>query len=160
MLQSVDVGIRSLEEFREVADSMLLDEVAELSAGLSGSRILHLSATPYGGGVAELLRSLVPLERDLGLDVDWKIISGDEAFFTVTKRIHNGLQGARVDLSDSDRRSFLDANEANARNLGRRYDIIVVHDPQPAALPNFLERKDARWIWRCHVDTGAPDPAT
>ena len=160
MLQSVDVGDKSLEEYREVSGTPLLDEIAALAADLDETRILHLSATPYGGNVSELLHSLIPLERNLGLNVDWKIISGSPEFFAVTKRIHNGLQGARSELNDEDRRLYLDGNQANASALNRPYEIIVVHDPQPAALPRYLDQKNARWIWRCHVDTGTPDPAT
>src|SRR5665811_1894667 len=89
MLQSVDVGQRSIEDYRGIAPDELLDELLQTAADLRGLRVLNLNATPYGGGVAELLRSTVPLMNDLGLLAEWKIISGDQDFFKVTKTIHN-----------------------------------------------------------------------
>ena len=100
MLASVDVGASSLASYRGLAPDDLLDAVAEAARALRGARVLHLNATPYGGGVSELLRSVIPLLNDQGLVADWRIISGDEPFFQVTKAIHNGLQGAVVTLSD------------------------------------------------------------
>ena len=97
MLELVDVGERSLASYRGTAPDELLDAVAKAAAALRGARILHVNATPYGGGVSELLRSVVPLLNDQGMVAHWRIISGDEPFFQVTKTIHNGLQGAPRD---------------------------------------------------------------
>lgn len=160
MLQTVDIAPRRLEDYRASIGSDALDELRALAAPLRGARVLQINATPYGGGVSELLRSLVPLERDLGLVADWKIISGDEAFFDVTKRLHNGLQGARVAISPVDRDRYVVANRANATQLEEEYDVIIVHDPQPAALLTLHGKGTARWVWRCHIDTASPDPET
>ena len=103
LLQKVDVGSRSLEAYRGLAPDETLDAIREAAEVLQDARVLHLNATPYGGGVSEMLRSLVPLQSDLGLDAEWKVISGDDAFFKVTKRIHNGLQGAELSLSQEER---------------------------------------------------------
>lgn len=103
MLQDVDVGERSLEAYRGIAPEEILVAVLQLAEGLRGARVLHLNATPYGGGVSELLRSLVPLTNDLGLVADWKVISGDDAFFRVTKAMHNALQGAERGLTENER---------------------------------------------------------
>jgi trehalose synthase len=158
MLQTVDVAPRRLDDYRDVIGSDAFDELRVLAAPQRGARVLQINATAYGGGVSELLRSLVPLERDLGLVADWKIISGDDAFFEVTKRLHNGLQGAAMDLSERDRDRYLAGNRANAEQLEEEYDVIIVHDPQPAALLGLHGKGAARWIWRCHIDTGSPDP--
>lgn len=158
MLQTVDIAPRRLDDYRETIGSEALEELRTLAAPLRGARVLQINATPYGGGVSELLRSLVPLERDLGLVADWKIISGDDAFFDVTKRLHNGLQGAPVNLSGIDRERYLAASQANARQLEEEYDVVIIHDPQPAALLQLCGKGAARWIWRCHIDTGSPDP--
>lgn len=96
MLQAVDVGKRSLAAYRGVAPEALLDGLERVAAPLRGLRVLQLNATPYGGGVSELLRSAVPLLNDLGLVVDWKVIPGDKRFFESTKAIHNGLPGRRA----------------------------------------------------------------
>ncbi len=158
MLQTVDIAPRRLDDYRGTIGSDALDELRALAAPLRGARVLQINATPYGGGVSELLRSLVPLERDLGLVADWKIISGDGTFFDVTKRLHNGLQGAPVSLSGLDQDRYLAANEANARQLEEEYDVVIIHDPQPAAILELRGKGPTRWIWRCHIDTGAPDP--
>lgn len=158
MLQTVDLAPRRLDDYRRLIGADAFDELRALAAPLRGARVLQINATAYGGGVSELLRSLVPLERDLGLVADWKIISGDDAFFDVTKRLHNGLQGARVALSPVDRDRYLAANRANARQLEEEYDVIIIHDPQPAALLELRGKGSSRWIWRCHIDTGSPYP--
>ena len=85
MLQAVDVGVESIDNYESTISSARIVEIRELAKKLHGARILHLNATPYGGGVSELLRSELPLLRDLGLNVDWKVIFGDERFFNITK---------------------------------------------------------------------------
>ncbi len=158
MLQTVDVGQRSIDDYQQIAPEAILEELRRVAKDLRGARILELNATPYGGGVSELLRSSVPLLDSLKLVADWKIISGDEGFFQVTKAIHNGLQGARQELTDGDRATYRRTAERNARALEERYDFVVVHDPQPAAILGLHGKGDATWVWRCHIDTSAPDP--
>ena len=158
MLLTVDVGERTLDAYRGVAPDVILDGLRELSAELRGLRVLQLNATPYGGGVSELLRSSVPILSDLGLVAEWKVISGDERFFSVTKAIHNGLQGAERGLSESERAIYAATSERNAALLEEVYDVIVVHDPQPAAILPLRGKGNARWIWRCHIDTASPNP--
>jgi trehalose synthase len=158
MLELVDVGESSLESYRGAAPDELLDAVARAARALRGARVLHLNATPYGGGVSELLRSVVPLLNDLGLDADWRIISGNEPFFQVTKTIHNGLQGADVHLSEADKERYLATSRDNAAGFDTSYDFIFIHDPQPAALVDLTGKGRARWIWRSHIDTSKPRP--
>jgi trehalose synthase len=158
MLDLVDVGESSLASYRGVAPDDLLDAVARTARALRGARVLHLNATPYGGGVSELLRSVVPLLNDQGLQADWRIISGDEPFFQVTKAIHNGLQGAPVDLTDTEKARYLATSRANAAGFDADYDFIFIHDPQPAALLEFAGKGKARWIWRSHIDTARANP--
>ena len=130
-----------------------------LAAPVRGARVLHVNATPYGGGVAEILRSAIPLFRDLGIVADWKLITGDEQFFSVTKAIHNALQGAERVLTNAEERTYLEYSARNAELLEEEYDIVVVHDPQPLPLPELHGRGSARWVWRCHIDTSEPNPA-
>jgi trehalose synthase len=159
VLQSVDVGELSLEAYRGTATDELLARVREAAAGLRGLRVLHVNATAYGGGVSELLGSVVPLLRDLGLHADWHTISGDQHFFEATKVMHNALQGAERDLTEEER-SLFRANSALNTNGLDGYDVVMVHDPQPAALPQTAGKGSARWIWRCHIDTSRPNPGT
>jgi trehalose synthase len=156
MLHSVDVGIQSIADYGPSAGVDVVDQLRTLAEPLRGARILHLNATPYGGGVAEILRSEVPLLRDLGLHADWKLITGDDAFFSVTKAMHNGLQGAQRDLSPAERAAYITTSTHNAQLLEEPYDLIVVHDPQPLAIRQFHGAGDTRWIWRCHIDTSEP----
>ena len=158
MLDLVDVGESSLDSYAGVAPDDLLEAVSRTAQALRGARVLHVNATPYGGGVSELLRSVVPLLNDQGLRADWRIISGDEPFFQVTKAIHNGLQGAEVQLSDADKARYLATSRANAAGFDLDYDFIFIHDPQPAALLGFTGKGRARWIWRSHIDTANANP--
>jgi trehalose synthase len=102
MLQTVDVGERSIRSYRGIVPEEILDELVREADSLRGARVLHLNATPYGGGVSELLRSTVPLLNYLALIADWKVISGDDEFFRVTKKIHNNLQGAAETLTEEE----------------------------------------------------------
>ena len=160
MLQRVEVGPLRLDAYRGVVPDGLLDDLLTCARALRGARVLHVNATPYGGGVSELLRSIVPLLGDLGIVADWKIIRGDERFFRVTKKIHNGLQGASDQLTESEREAYLGASQRNAQALEEDYDFVFLHDPQPAAILGLRGTGHGRWIWRCHIDTAAPDPRT
>lgn len=153
----VEVKRKALEAYRRVVGDDMIGELRELGYRLRGLRVL-LSSTATGGGVAEMLSWVVPLERDAGLAAEWRVIAGDASFFGTTKRIHNGLQGMPVTLSAEDRADFLQHNEAAAEHLDGDWDVIVVHDPQPAAVCSFATGKGARWLWRCHVDSSQPDP--
>ena len=153
MLQTVDVGIESLDNYRSLVTEEKVEEIMKLARELSGARILNLNATPYGGGVSELLRSEIPILRDLGLHADWKIIFGDEKFFSVTKSFHNALQGAQFVLDEDIKDVYLSNNTRNAQLLEEQYDYIIVHDPQPLALLHFKGRGNCKWLWRCHIDT-------
>ena len=158
MLETVDVGRQSVALYESSAGGELLAQLRDLAAPLKGARVLHLNATPYGGGVAEILRSEIPLLRDLGLVADWKLITGDDAFFSVTKAMHNGLQGATRELTPAEQEIYLTHSARNASLLEERYDLVVVHDPQPLALLELHGMDDAKWIWRCHIDTADPNP--
>lgn len=158
MLQLVDVSQRSLDSFIPVVGEAVVEELRQLAQPLRGARVAQINATPYGGGVSELLRSIVPLERDLGLATDWSVITGADPFFTVTKDLHNALQGAKFVVTPEVRETYLSHSLMNAQLLDAPYDFIIVHDPQPAALPQLHGRESARWIWRCHIDTSEPDP--
>ena len=121
---------------------------------------LHVSATAFGGGVSEILYTLVPLMRDVGLDCEWHVIYGREEFFNVTKMMHNALQGADHELSDAEWDIWLRYAKINADDMSDGWDACVVHDPQPAALRGLAPEKARGWIWRCHIDLSTPNPAT
>lgn len=147
----------NVENYRRITDDETIDEIEQLARELRGVRICHLNSTGFGGGVAELLSRLVPLSRALGLNANWRLIQGTPEFFQVTKSIHNALQGASYPLSEMDKAIYLHVNRESANCLEDHYDVFIVHDPQPAAFREAAGRRDAKWIWRCHIDTSAPN---
>lgn len=147
-----------IDNYRRIAGDELIDEIQALSRELRGARVCHLNSTGFGGGVAELLSRHVPLARAVGIDADWRLLQGTPEFFTVTKALHNGLQGGEGDLSEADKAIYLQVNRESAALLESSYDVFVVHDPQPAAFREAATARGARWIWRCHIDTSAPNP--
>jgi trehalose synthase len=157
MLETVDVGKQDLNLYARSAGAEAVAQLRELAAPLEGARVLHVNATPYGGGVAEILRSEIPLLRDLGILADWKLITGDQTFFSVTKTIHNGLQGSPRELTHAEQETYLTHSARNAQQLEEEYDLVVVHDPQPLALLKLHGKRAARWVWRCHIDTSEPN---
>ncbi len=124
---------------------------------LRGLRVLHLSSTFYGGGVAELLSSATLLQRALGLRADWRLIQGGPDFFNVTKKLHNALQGGSIRLTDLKRDVYEETIAHNALRLDADYDFVIVHDPQPLPMIRHY-RRTCPWVWRCHVDLTQPDP--
>ncbi len=156
MLRFVDTATQSMDPYREFAPAAQLERVQALARELRGARILQLNATPYGGGVAELLNSLVPLEKGLGLDVTWGVIVAEPAFFALTKRLHNALQGAPLfDVAPDELAAYLRHNQHVADAIRGKYDIVIVHDPQPAAVQHLARDGRTRWIWRVHIDLSA-----
>ena len=158
MLHRVDLGDLSIEPYREIVGDEEIATLRRLAEPLRGLKVLHLNATSYGGGVSELLRSVVPLERDLGLEADWQIIAADDAFFNVTKKMHNALQGEELALTTDQIATYRDVSARNAGLLDADYDVYIVHDPQPLAVRHYLKQPESRWIWRCHIDTAQHSP--
>jgi len=159
MLHKISLGISSVDKYRLIGTRELIDEIVSLGEELKGLRLCHINSTPFGGGVAELLVSYIPLLRSLGIKADWQVIRGDRRFFTITKGLHNALQGAPFEEIKKEKihRVYLSNNSDNARELDPNYDVFVVNDPQPAALRHHLPDSKAKWIWRCHVDSSEPD---
>ncbi len=160
-LELVPVGEKPIEPYAEIVGEEVVEEIAERASRLDGARVLHINATAFGGGVAELLYTLVPLSRSVGLDAEWRLIRGSDDFFHVTKTAHNGLQGMEVVWTDNMEEIYLSKLEENAALWAGEYDFIVCHDPQTAALPSLIEKRTGarppgRWIWRCHIDLTRP----
>ncbi|TMK95543.1 MAG: glycosyltransferase [Actinobacteria bacterium] len=158
MLQLVNVGHKALRDYATIATRGLMDEIRRLAEPLEGKRVVHLSATAFGGGVAEINYTLIPLMQDAGLEVEWRIIRGQEEFFNVTKTIHNALQGAPQGLSAEDREIFVRYQELNASEFEDDADFVIVHDPQPIGMIGCCPGSSAQWIWRCHIDLSTPNP--
>jgi trehalose synthase len=157
MLEQVHVPPLSLDAYEALAGDAAIAEIRRLAEPLHGARVLHLNATRYGGGVAEILPTLTSLMIDVGIDAAWRVIPGSDAFFNVTKTIHNGLQGMDVVLGEEARRVYQAANESFAAAFEDSYDFVVIHDPQPAGVRALRPGAEGRWIWRCHIDLSSPN---
>jgi trehalose synthase len=160
VLQEVPLGQKSLADYTHIAGRGLIEQIREFAEPLKGKSVLHVSATAFGGGVSEILYTLVPLMRDIGLDAHWQVILGQEDFFNVTKLMHNSLQGDPQAISDAQWEVFEAYNVMNAQSLEGDWDVIIVHDPQPAGLRMTAGERARRWIWRCHIDLSTPNPET
>jgi trehalose synthase len=133
-----------------------LGELRLLGRRLEGRRIVTINSTAVGGGVAEILNRLVPLSRELGVDIRWDVIKGGEDFFGVTKRMHNALHGKAEPFSAHDREVFRETTQRNLADMDLDADIVFIHDPQPVGLIAARGSDQRRWAWRCHIDLSAP----
>lgn len=145
-----------LEAYRGVAPDAALTELTILAEALQGRSLQHVNSTRSGGGVAELLTRLVPWTESLGIRTTWDVIAGDESFFEVTKAMHNALQGADLDVSHEDLRTYRRCLQDNASRLKLDADVIMIHDPQPAYLIDSFSAARRRMVWRCHIDLAKP----
>jgi trehalose synthase len=158
MLQEVALGSKSLADYTHLVGRGQVEEIRELAEALDGKRVLHVSATAFGGGVSEILYTLVPLMRDVGLDCHWQVIMGREEFFNATKLLHNSLQGDPNTLTPNQWELFDHYNDMNAKSLEGEWDVVIVHDPQPVGMKQGAQNHGKHWIWRCHIDLSEPNP--
>ena len=150
---------KRLEDYREPAGEEAVERLAQAAAPLKGSRMVHVSSTAFGGGVAELLYTHIALLQDLGIEAGWQLIDGSDEFFNVTKLMHNALQGMAVPWTESFEQIYLERVRANTERWESEADFVFVHDPQPLAMLTFLEEagpRTGKWIWRCHIDLSQP----
>ncbi|UTF55562.1 glycosyltransferase [Natronosalvus rutilus] len=157
-MHSPSLPNRSIEMYGSVIDSDQLERLRSLAESLPDVRVLHVNSTATGGGVAELLRSIVPVCDDLGVQTDWVVMDATDEFFEVTKAIHNGLQGDRSPLTESMKSTYRAVTERNAAEIEDVYDLVVIHDPQPLGMLERLEETmpNATYVWRCHIDITDP----
>ncbi len=143
---------KKLADYAEVIGAERYEQLRTLAKAAKGRSMLHINATAYGGGVAEILQNLVPLLRDAGVDAHWAVLDAPPAFYDITKKIHNALQGMKLDLSETEKKLFLDVARENAQQLTES-DVVLAHDPQAVALRHFAKDPNrAGWVWRCHID--------
>lgn len=156
VLQEVSVSPLNFTSYKKLIPPDLYEEVLALAKPLRGEKIVMINATAYGGGVAEIFKSMVPLMHSIGLDVHWHIMPPNDDFFVVTKAFHNALQGADYELTDVAKNTYLRHNEHTAKMMTKLgASIYEIHDPQPAAVNQFYNM--GKTIWRCHIDTSTPN---
>ena len=157
-MKQVAVEDLSVDDYESIVGSEVIEELRELAHALRDKRVVHVNATPVGGGVAEILKSEIPLLRSLGIDAQWWALEAGDDFFTITKKMHNGLQSAETDISEEEWDLYFDQQERNARDLPEA-DLVIIHDPQPMALGRCATERADAWIWRLHVDSSSPNAA-
>jgi trehalose synthase len=145
-----------LDEYKLIAGSEIVDQLSRMAEHIGPRSLVHINSTRLGGGVAEMLQGTIPLYNELGINTRWEVINGDEAFFEVTKAMHNALQGFKVNLTPRMLNHYLEINHQNAQRLDLHADFVVVNDPQPAYLIRDLHSDARHWIWRCHIDISRP----
>lgn len=146
-----------LDDYQGIVGQGQLDTLRFLARELKGKTIKMVNSTAVGGGVAEMLNRLVPLLSELDVPTHWDVITGGNDFFEVTKAFHNALHGSTYELSAAAQKIFLMYNEQNRERMQFGEDMVVIHDPQPAALVRSREMTPANWVWRCHIDLSNPD---
>jgi trehalose synthase len=146
--------MRSLDDYSDIVGDEVLSSIYRKARKLSGKHVLHINSTYQGGGVAEILGSVVVLMNDVGIDTGWRILHGTPDFFAITKKFHNALQGGSVNLTEIKKRLYIRASEDFSVFTHIDHDCVIIHDPQPLPLIKYYAKKQP-WIWRCHVDLSA-----
>lgn len=145
-----------IEDFEPLVGAETVERIARKAAALRDAHVVHVNSTYYGGGVAEILGSLTLLLNNLGVRAGWRVIQGAPDFFSVTKKMHNALQGAEIELTKQKLHIYEEIVAENALRNHLDHDFVVVHDPQPLPLITHY-RKNAPWVWRCHIDLSNPN---
>jgi trehalose synthase len=147
-----------LDHYTSIVGEADIEEIRFLARDLKGKTVKMVNSTAVGGGVAEILNRLIPLLGELEVKTHWDVITGGNDFFEVTKAFHNALHGAPYELTRHAQEVFLMHNEQNRQRMEFSEDVVVIHDPQPAALIKSKKDSHARWVWRCHIDLSNPNP--
>ncbi|MFC1806993.1 glycosyltransferase [Candidatus Omnitrophota bacterium] len=147
-----------LNDYAAIVGDSTIDELKLLAEQLKGKKIQHINSTYVGGGVAEMLNTIIPLMRELGVDIEWNIIEGNAEFFNVTKKFHNAIHGRSEIIVDRDFDIYLKTAREYITKTKITGDVVFVHDPQPIALiQNKKKFKNKKWVWRCHIDASSPN---
>jgi len=146
-----------LDDYESVIGQGEVDALRFLAHERKGKTLKMVNSTAVGGGVAEMLNRIVPLLSELEVPAQWDVITGGNDFFEVTKAFHNALQGTPYQLTKHAQEIFLMYNEQNLQRMQFDEELVVIHDPQPAALIQARDNSSAKWGWRCHIDLSNPN---
>jgi trehalose synthase len=149
--------IPQIEDYEPFVGPKTIDRIQKKARSLQNLHVANINSTYYGGGVAELLSSLTLLMNSVGIKTGWRLIQGAPDFFSITKKMHNALQGGKINLSDRKMHIYEEVIYENAiRNHLDSHNIVIIHDPQPLPMINHY-KKNGPWIWRCHIDLTNPN---
>ena len=149
-------SLTSVESYEPLVGAKTVERVLKKADKLHDLHIINVNSTYYGGGVAEILASLTLLMNAAGVKTGWRVIQGRPDFFSITKKMHNALQGGEINLSELKRDIYEEVVFENAVRMHLDHDLVIIHDPQPLPLIRYF-RKKAPWVWRCHVDLSNPN---
>jgi trehalose synthase len=145
--------LTQVEDYARFIGAESVNRILEKAKGLQGLHVAHVNSTYYGGGVATLLDSLTCLMNSVGIKTGWRIIQGVPDFFSITKKMHNALQGDDINMTEMKMQIYEDVVYKNAvRNHLEDHDFVIIHDPQPLPMIMHYEKRRGAWIWRCHID--------
>lgn len=147
-----------LSDYRDLVGDRVLYDIYKKSRKLCGKRIININSTSEGGGVAEILNSLIPLMNDVGIFAGWRVLHGSPDFFSVTKKFHNALQGQEVEFSEEELDLYKRTNEEFSSYTHLNHDMVIIHDPQPMPLINYYRKKQP-WVSRIHIDISKQTPS-
>lgn len=150
-----DHRLVKVESYEKFIGSEAVDRILKKAEKLRDLHVVHVNSTYYGGGVAEMLSSLTLLMHSAGIKTGWRVIQGSPDFFTTTKKIHNALQGGKINLTDRKLEIYEDIVYENALRNHLEHNMVIIHDPQPLPMVRHY-KKNGPWIWRCHVDLSNP----
>ena len=151
-----DDRLVQVEDYEQFVGAETIGRIREKAKLLQDLHVVNVNSTYYGGGVSQLLSSLTLLMNSLGIKTGWRVVHGPPDFFTVTKKIHNALQGGKINLTDRKMKLYEQVVYENAIRNHLDHDVVIVHDPQPLPMINHY-RKNCPWIWRCHIDLSRPN---
>lgn len=145
----------TLDDYRSVSPAGSVDILRRMSEKLRGRSLLQVNASRVSGGVAEILQRHVPLLQELGIDARWEVVQGGRGFDAACQAFYDTLQGDELRMTDEMLQEYVAVNRQNAQRLSLEADVVVIHDPQPAALVDFRPQA-GKWVWRCHLDIARP----
>jgi trehalose synthase len=146
-----------VEDYEKFVGAETIERIKKKARSLQHLHVANVNSTYYGGGVAELLTSLTLLMNNVGIKTGWRVIQGAPDFFSITKKMHNALQGEEINLSDRKMEIYEEVIYENAvRNHLESHNMVIIHDPQPLFMI-YHYRKNGPWIWQCHLDLTNPN---
>jgi len=155
------VGLSSsiLEAYYPLVGKQIVDSIRGKAKNFENKSILHVNATKFGGGVAEILNNMIPMMKELKIDAHWEVFTAPESFFEISKKMHNALQGnMSIYFSEEEKSAYIEQAKSTFEQIHPEGDFVIIHDPQPCPVINFAHERKGKWIWRCHIDTSEPNP--
>ena len=149
-------GLVQVEDYEQFVGAETIERIRRKARLLRDLHVVNLNSTYYGGGVSQLLSSLTLLMNGLGIRTGWRVVHGPPDFFSITKKMHNALQGGKINLTARKRQLYEQVIYENAIRNHLDHNVIIVHDPQPLPMITHY-RKNCPWIWRCHIDLSRPN---